>query len=69
MKDSKGNFFSVDDTLVSSQCPDTDSGIFCKSITGNVASFEHQINYFPALPFCLNQNSLDISKWVVKKGK
>ena len=69
MKDSKGNKFGVGHTLVSSECPNTDSGIVCKSIAGNVADFEHQINQFPALPFCLNQNSLDRSKWILKKGE
>ncbi len=67
MKDSKGNNFKVGDVLVSSQSPDTDSRILCKSITGNIASFENQI--FSPRSFLLNQRSLDVSNWIVKKGK
>ncbi len=69
MKDSKGNNFGVGNILVSSECPDTDSGIFCKSITGNIANFEHHIKHLSTDDFCLNQRSLNISKWIVKKGK
>jgi len=62
MRDSKGNNFGVGDVLVSSQCPNTDLEIICKSVTGNTANFEHHINHLPTDDFCLNQDSLDTSK-------
>ena len=66
MTDSEGNNFTTGDTLVSSECPDTGSGIVCKSIVGNLAYFEHKFDYNSLSPdsFCLNQESLDASKWI-----
>lgn len=67
MKDSKGNNFYVGSILVSSECPDTDSGIICNSITGNIAYFtEPDFNHLLARSFGLNQNSLNTSKWIIK---
>ena len=69
MKDSKGNKFNVGDTLVSSECPDSGSGILCKSTAGGIALFQHILDdYFQTLPFCLTQRSLDTSKWIKKGG-
>ena len=68
MKDSKGNKFGAGDTLVSSEYPDTDSGIVCKSIVGGLANFGHNFIYNSLSPesFCLDQESLDASKWIKK---
>ncbi len=68
MKDSKGNKFGVGHTLVSSECPDTDPGITCKSIAGNLAVFKHNFDYgMSPESFLLTQKSLDNSKWIIKK--
>ena len=66
MNDSKGNKFNVGDVLVSTECPDTDPGICCESITGKVAYFRrNDFGYFPIPePFCLSQGSLKASKWI-----
>ncbi|KKN04846.1 hypothetical protein LCGC14_1093410 [marine sediment metagenome] len=62
MLDSKGNYFYIGNTLVSSKYPDTDSGIICIDITGKIAYFEPNPHFTEGPIFCLNQKSLDRSK-------
>ncbi len=75
MKDSKGNYFHAGDTLVSSECLNTASGIICYHITQcfydpekSIAYFESNDNFTQEPTFCLTQKSLNSSKWI-KKNK
>ena len=52
MKDSKGNKFTTGDILVSTEAPDSDPGILCKSITDGLANFQWRLGGFDP-PFFL----------------